>query len=1044
MDIDPRLQRIDTEAKSLVGELEGFLTEYEGLKESGNQRSEKGNALFLKINEYQQALMVLDQGRGMVARQVTEPARQALATGAFKHIGEAGPEGAAFSTPLTPETKKPTKDIYSALRSKTAEALMVPKENIDISSGIPSDDRARMALLPTPEERRDYILNKYRGSTVLNVDGEDVVLAKIGNKYIMADEYGFGAKDLIDAVPDAARAAVNIVGAVAGAKAFNKFPIVAASLFGNLNEQGVGVAMDMVGRKAADLPIGYGEIAGRRALLGATGMTFDIVTGKVIAAPIARRVGPVADQGWQKQVRSAYDQMSEAVGFPGLYRAPVQTKAGQEALDYQLYLASKYPNSANAASMERNRKIAEGWMDVMMGSEVDPDDFVKIALDSYAQRYGAMVDQVARSDKKVANVIKGRVERDMRQFVDEDFRREQMGKGIYGLVDEADKLEADFEGQAFQGIYNQADEAGFSVERLRLANALRKKQLDTRGLNLDIPAVNNLLQELESVPKYRKELVTANKEISSTAQAYRQEYGEDSTLWPEEASLNLQNLLLKRDKLQKKTEPMTLADLHASRKEISDMLSESSVAAGTKSASAEQYYKYLSEIISENLPDGLRAKWLAQNDSFNTQRLAFRRSSPGAILKTELGVRSMTPSQIAAKSIEDIEYGRKIIEAVGIGDQIAINAGRESNNAMFVRSEMQRAYLSKIGANRTSLNPSHTPSRLNYDPEMVEFLWGVDAAGKPNRTKGIAMVQKLDELNKLLSFRKLDAKNVTAEEMDVLAETLNPLEVKRVQREILTRIEAERRADDLLKTGLIKQAVDGKWGDLNYSELATQLYKNGRITDLETVMSKMPRPIKDRFKRDYLRRLFNNYRNDAKYGVYPDLSWDGAKLANDLARDKGFKKRLEFIFGKDFIEELNASSLMMATSETRTMNLPNPFRMTVGAGRLPRGHLATGLQAIQDRWFSMLYGVKEQIGGTKLYRQIADSKAGNVLFKDVGTRNYYNNMRKVLPAALASQEGITSMMQYIEDDPRAASAFASLYRSIFKTEMMEEEGQNNQ
>jgi len=177
------------------------------------------------------------------------------------------------------------------------------------------------------------------------------------------------------------------------------------------------------------------------------------------------------------------------------------------------------------------------------------------------------------------------------------------------------------------------------------------------------------------------------------------------------------------------------------------------------------------------------------------------------------------------------------------------------------------------------------------------------------------MVQKLDELNKLLSFKKLDAKNVTAEEMDVLAATLNPLEVKRVQREILTRIEAEKRADQLLKTGLIKQAVDGKWGDLNYSELATQLYKNGSITDLEMVMSKMPSPIKDRFKRDYLRRLFNNYRNDAKYGVYPDLSWDGAKLANDLTRDKGFKKRLEFIYGKDFVEKLNASSLIMATSE---------------------------------------------------------------------------------------------------------------------------------
>ena len=1044
MDIDPRLQRIDTETKSLVGELEGFLTEYEKLKEAGNQKSEKGNALFLKINEYQQALMVLDEGRGMVARQVTEPARQALATGAFKHISEAGPEGAAFSTPLTPETKKPTKDIYSALQSKTAEALMVPKENIDISSGIPSDDRARMALLPTPEERRDYILNKYRGSTVLNVDGEDVVLAKIGNKYIMADEYGFGAKDLIDAVPDAARAAVNIVGAAAGTKAFNKFPIVAASLFGNLNEQGLGVAMDIVGRKAADLPIGYGEIAGRRALLGATGMTFDIVTGKVIAAPIARRIGPVADQGWQKQVRNAYDQMSEAVSFPGLYRAPVQAKAGQEALDYQLYLASKYPNSANAASIERNRKIAESWMDVMMGSEVDPDDFVKIALDSYAQRYGAMVDQIARSDKKVANVIKGRVERDMRQFVDEDFRRERMGKGVYELIDEADKLEADFEGQAFQGIYNQADEAGFSMDRLRLANAFRKKQLDARGLNLDIPAVNSLLQELEGVPRYRKELAAANNEIASTTQAYRQQYGDDNTLWPEEASLNLENLLLKRDKLQKKTEPMTLADLHAARKNISDMLSESSVAAGTKSAAAEQYYKYLSDIISENLPDGLRAQWLAQNESYATKRLAFRRSSPGAILKTELGVRSMTPSQIAAKSIEDIEYGRKIIEAVGIGDQIAIDAGRESNNAMLVRSEMQRAYLSKIGANRTSLNPSHTPSRLNYDPEMVEFLWGVDAAGKPSRTKGIAMVQKLDELNKLLSFKKLDAKNVTAEEMDVLAATLNPLEVKRVQREILTRIEAEKRADQLLKTGLIKQAVDGKWGDLNYSELATQLYKNGSITDLEMVMSKMPSPIKDRFKRDYLRRLFNNYRNDAKYGVYPDLSWDGAKLANDLTRDKGFKKRLEFIYGKDFVEKLNASSLIMATSETRSVNIPHPFRMTFGANNLPQGYFATGLQAIQDRWFSMLYGVKEEIAGTKLYRQIADSKAGSVLFRDVGMRNYYNNMQKVLPAALASQEGITSMMQYIEDDPRAASAFASLYRSIFETEVMKEEGQNKQ
>jgi len=492
MEIDPRLKRIDAESKSLVSELERFVAEYEVLKEAGKQKSEKGDALFLKINQHQQALVVLDEGRRMVARKVTEPARQALATGAFKHIAETGPDNLIFSAPLTPETKRPTQEIYSALRSKTAEALMVPKDNIDISTGVPNDDRARMALLPTPEERRDYILNKYRGSTVLNVDGEDMVFAKIGDKYIMADEYGFGAKDVIDMVPDAARAGANIIGAISGAKTFNNFPIVAASLLGNFSEQGLGAIMDVGGRNAADLPVGYKEIIGRRSMLGATGMTFDIVTGRLIAAPLARRVGPVADQGWQNQVRSAYKKISDDIGDPSFLTAPVQSRAGEEALDYQLYLASKYPKSANAVSMERNRKIAESWMDIMMGAEVDPDDYVKIALDSYAQRYGAMVDQIARSDKKVANVIKGRVERDMRQFVDTDFRREQMGDRLYKLIQESDKLEGDFEGKAFQAIYDQADQDGFSMERLELANAFRRKQIDARGLDLDIPAVNTL------------------------------------------------------------------------------------------------------------------------------------------------------------------------------------------------------------------------------------------------------------------------------------------------------------------------------------------------------------------------------------------------------------------------------------------------------------------------------------------------------------------------------------------------------------------------
>jgi len=447
MEIDPKLQRIDQKQKSIASEINTLIGDYKALKEENQHRTPKGDAIKLKLTQYQEMLAILDEARRETAIQVSAPATESLSTGAFRHVGSEEIEGfpsPQFGTPLTPETiKKDSQDVAKSLRAKAAESLLVPEEKVDVTSGLPFRDRVIMSIQPTVDEKNKFLLDKYPGSAIRNVDGSDMVFARVGDKYVLADEWGFGPGDLGDAVGGTTKTAANIAGAVFGVAAFRYHPIFASAIGANLSEQTIGGLLDMGGRKAADQPLNIGEIAARRTALGGIGVGVDLVTGRLLAAPIAKRVGAVDEMEWKNGVRKAYDDFNEGIGIPGAIRPPVGVSRGIEKLTYQQYLAGKHPNSTNATFLEHNRKMAQKWMEVSMGEPVEPDDFVRIALDNYAQRYNALIDQVAKSDQKVANVLKGRVEREMRQFVDSDYRTEEIGKILTKRLREAEKAEAD-------------------------------------------------------------------------------------------------------------------------------------------------------------------------------------------------------------------------------------------------------------------------------------------------------------------------------------------------------------------------------------------------------------------------------------------------------------------------------------------------------------------------------------------------------------------------------------------------------------------------
>ena len=256
--------------------------------------------------------------------------------------------------------KRSKSDQQESIKKLSASALGMSADDIDIHSGSSFKERLVLGNLPDEPSRLQYMEKKYGNENVemLDIGGTPKMFYRDpkSNKMTMVDEQGASFADF---TADIAGAAITTAGAVAGGIAGSVIPgagtavgtVAGATAGAALGGFVTGVGQDVLAEVATGQDVELGQKVKKRAIESAIGVPIDLATagvGRVIAKGFGKKI--ISDSATQ-----AKNALGEILEKTGGSRAMLETVPASERLAAER--ASRLSRTSEGLEASRVSKI---------------------------------------------------------------------------------------------------------------------------------------------------------------------------------------------------------------------------------------------------------------------------------------------------------------------------------------------------------------------------------------------------------------------------------------------------------------------------------------------------------------------------------------------------------------------------------------------------------------------------------------------------------------------------------------------------------------
>jgi hypothetical protein len=851
-------------------------------------------------------------------------------------------------------------------------------EDVDVETGVSTLDTAILAGLRNDDSRKEYFQRAGKGYDLLetlNIDGRQNFLVKNKEgKNILALPKGINMKDVGAFV--ASETIPTISGIAAAPSGLAGGPIAPATVAaaGAAGYAVGGSIQDAALRAVLFMDVKPKEIAIDRSKEAALGFLTGYGAGKIIQ-PLARRSGSTIENIVAKDLMEAESLLKKSPKYNKLNEldnvTPVGAEmAGEAGIALQRGLAGKFPSMAVATKMQGVRNTLGEIQDVILkeGKDLPPVDFTRVKT-----KAEKLAGHIARKDESIRKANEKIISQRVDYLRPVSTNKVELGNTISKLVDDAAAKGDEINKATFDAFYASPNVASVSVPKAEVLGQIQRKLSDPINRGLRSPEVESLLKE------------------------YQKSFPDN----------------------------LTMRDIDNIRKGISGATSKTN-SSTTSQQVASGVAAEVGNIFENTLAKyNLTADWANTMKVFDETSLAFRRSSPGAILAEKFGAKTKSPEVMVETALSSTQAAKDLIGALKVtGD----DAGAD-----MLREQLKNVYKEQIG-----IAPDGVFNGINskHTPEMVETLWENPIIAK-------RINSQISELNDVLKKVKVDKVNMDANEANRLLELIPLNERKELLKQIEKKAIIQKQQEKFFDNEVIKLAKNGQFDNIDGDVLAhTALYK-ATPQELDDIMSMLTPSGKKKLGADMFSKLGKDFAGGAEEELFSGgqaglktLSWK--KINKELLgydRKDGrnapqWLKSMDKVVGRDTMDEFIAVAKVgeanspLTKIEAETMGLHSLWS--------PQG----------AKWYvSNPFGYLNNLTLATAYGSNNLRPMLRYMSKNIGDVKYAENMNKMMRGITMTRPGVQALIEQAKDDPQFTRDVGLMYAEMAKELEQEKQAQ---
>jgi hypothetical protein len=842
------------------------------------------------------------------------------------------------------------------IRELSSQAMGVSPDDVDVNLGMGLWERTKLDFMPDEGSRMEYLEKKFGAENVsaLNVGGKMKMFYRDPktSKMTMVDEMG---ASLADFTADIAGEAVTTAGAVGGA--------IAGTMLAPGAGTGAGaVAGATAGAAVGGFLTGVSQDVAATQLAGVETDTGEILKSRGIEAGIgvpidlataglgrviSRRLGKNVVDQFVKDLDVAEKQLAKR-GIK--IERTTGMDVGERAAIDESVLAGKRPASSIGRKLENIRDTLGDFQRAAQGEADGVGAFGKTIQKIQADA-DSLVREVATQDEALANTIRKSLDRRISKMQVQEEGMDSVGAKIRGVFKLGESEAVAKNTANWKGLSELANQRGVSVTGKEAARAIR------RGLNKlsDVKVKEN--------PTLQAKL----KELD--------DLGDNA---------------------------IDFSDLRAHIEVIQDMVPQAGATGGKAAqqvaAAAADSLRGLRDIAISRGGREFAKEYDRVVGYYKNNLLGFKRGAVGRSLAEKMGGETMTNSQVANTILSDPSSVRE-----------ALKAAREAGGAegAGLIQDLRRAYMNQIGmAKGVKLG-----SRLKYDKEIVRELYGYGSDGVYRAGRAQRKIDALEKLNKSLEQSKVDASDLSPDDVTRVLDTLSDREQREVISSITKRAKAEAKQNELLSNVLWKKVAKGEWEAMDNEVFAQAAFTKSPQT-LRKLINEMPAESREPFKQDFVRTIFGTAQDGAQ------INSNGAKLWNPDSLEKTLrtkKSQIKAVLGEDGYDDLVAANKFMQASELMSGQAADVALRASGG---PQGFhfflVGSILNAFRDRFMGWAYGS----GAMKPLLRL--------MSKRVSDEQFAKNFQRVFSTMIGTRRGLEALAREAQGDPSFNEAVVNM------------------
>ena len=840
-------------------------------------------------------------------------------------------------------------------------------EDVDVETGVSALDTTILAGLRNDDSRKEYFQRAGKGYDLLetlNIDGRQNFLVKNKEgKNILALPKGINMKDVGAFV--ASETIPTISGIYAAPSGLVGGPMSPATVAaaGAAGYAIGGSIQDAALRAVLFMDVKPKEIAIDRSKEAALGFLTGYGAGKIIQ-PFARRSGSTIENIVAKDLMEAESLLKKSPRYQKLNEVdntvPIGAeKAGDAGIAIQRGLGGRFPSMGVATKMQGIRNTIGEIQDVILkeGKDLPPVNFTRVKT-----KAETLVRQISKRNENIRKANEKILSQRVDYLRPVSTNKVELGNTISKLVDDAAAKGDEINKATFDAFYASSNVASVSVPKAEVLGQIQRKLSDPINRGLRSPEVESLLKE------------------------YQKSFPDN----------------------------LTMRDIDNIRKGISGATSKTN-SSTTSQQVASGVAAEVGNIFENTLAKyNLTADWANTMKVFDETSLAFRRSSPGAILAEKFGAKTQSPEVMVETALSSTQAAKDLIGA--------LKATGDDAGADMLREQLKNVYREQIG-----IAPDGVFNGINskHTPEMVETLWENPIVAK-------RINSQIAELNDVLKKVKVDKVNMDADEANRLLELIPLNERKELLKQIEKKAIIQKQQEKFFDNEIIKLAKNGQFDNIDGDVLAhTALYK-ATTDDLDAIMSMLTPSGKKKLGADMFSKLGKDFAGGSEEGL---VSGQQAGL-----KTLSWKKINKELLGYDRKDGRNAPQWLKSMDKVVGRDTMDEFIAVakVGEANSPLTKIeaeSIGLHSLWSttgpKWYlSNLLGYVNQYTLATAYSSNNLRPMLRYMSKNIGDAKYAENMNKMMRGITMTRPGIQAIIEQAKDDPQFARDVGLMYAEM--------------